>query len=1641
MIKYRGAGGKGGGRAAVEGENTLRSTQEAEVIELLSEGPIVGFVNPDGISLVGGNELQSIYLNNIPIQNSNGTFNFQNTELDFDYRLGTQVQAPLNGYADSGQRTTFKSDNNSEIKNVFPNGISQIVSNSDLQTRGIEIIIGVSQFFQQSKKKGDTVATTVEFEIWLKEGPNGSFYKVQDAEITGKTTTKFQKPYLIYVDGTAPQYTVQVRRTTPDRINEIDPDFAYQDAIYLEAYTIIRSQSLNYPNSAVCRLRIKSDQFSAIPSRAYLIRGKLIKVPSNYNPNLPHNRFVGVWDGTFKLEWTDNPAWIFYDLVTNKIYGLGDYLTEADTNKWALYEIGKYCDEPVPDGFGSLEKRFACNIWITTAEDAFRMLYNLASAFRGMHYWAAAQLQVHADAPRSAVHTFTQANVVGEFNYSGTSLKSRHTVAHVVWNDPEDFFKQKVEYVELQDMVAQWGVIPADVVGFGCTSRGQAHRLGKWLLFTENYETETVTFQASLDSAIVLPGDVFEVADAPRHQQRYGGRIGNISSNIITLDGPVPNGPCTLAVLVEDSGNVTRENAPKLLKITGSVTGGTTFTASSSVVGTAVNQIWTLESTTYKKELYRAISIEESEGLFTVSGLEYWPDKYNFVEQNLQLQPKQGNTTNPGTGNVGVSLDTPVLEGNWYVEYLYYSAPGQVSTGVTVSWAGNSPKYKFYYRKAGEPIPSRPGFVVTDRWEYVETETTSVDIKPIEPYEYEVRIVGVNSAGTESQECTGTMLILGKLAPPSDVVSITIEETLGGLKTTWPGIEDLDLKGYQVRRFKGVSPTWEAATTIAEIIIDTSLLDSEVLEADMYTYYVKAIDTSGNESVNPASTTWQVGGPSDNITNLTAYGITNAVELYWLNPTNADINIKHVEILINMNNDYDTAWLDGTTTGEYYKIQIPVPLDTWYFWVRVLDRNGNYLSTVGPVSAAALEQQYKNATIHLFQWGTAVPLKPTGTQVYTWETGNLTPYSGGNGWSASIGVNPGIPLIKLWVAAVDITAEEGVPTTTVDWSNALVSVYSTETGQEGDFIQTAPIKVFRQELTTPSGPTGTSTYTWSSGNFADPSGWSKTLGSPIPGMTIYSANILLQDSKAASTTTINWVQAMIQVEGYNGLDGAPGDPGSPGNPGAQGASYRIGFARFSNVSPVQGTVTTSGGSSFPTSGQSNSAWGMSTAWVANDPNPSSTNSLFQIDGIYNPVTAETIWTTPYISSLKVGTLSAITVNTGNLSVTGNLQANTFDFNQFTGVWSAGSGMKLYSSGWFGVGNQNHYTTIYSTGLRIKGNLTLGDGSNLRYLVSDGTQTVNSGVFSGIHMTKLNPVANTVLLTGVNTRDDSAVAWFHKGIPGTQNFNYRASGGHALSGSFSPRENVYNYALAYMGNLGSGFRYAAVYGGGYASYGDYAAGSAYAKAGLFERSYTYSDTAAQAYSRIELSTNDTGMRVGVTQVANSSIATFARYSGAIPFEPMTAPNPATRGTSYIVLGTSSYAIDTGGYIHDIRSGGTFAGGDFNVPGSTIQIGSSGIFLQNTSDVRLKDIVGYVTYGLEELKQITPIKYTWKDKELRGSDVSLGFSAQQLKNILPEVIQDNGEQLIMKDYQLLPVLVNAIKELEAQVAELRKRLDNA
>jgi predicted phage tail protein len=601
-----------------EQADNLRSVAFANVIDLVCEGEIEGLVDGE----------KSIYLDEVAVQNADGSFNFD----DFTYTAkngtnnqGTQAeQVGIQSISELGSVTENEVTVNAEVKQTT--SIVRSITDSDVNS--VRIKITVPTLLSQNNETGDLSGTSVEIAIDLQIDGGGYVEKIRDT-INGKTTSQYQRDYVIAFGEVSGTKDIRVRRITADS-NSV----YLNNKTYFSSYTEIVNTFMRYPNSAYVKTRFDSSQFSNLPSRAYLMKLLKIQVPSNYNPTT--RAYSGVWDGTFQTAWTDNPAWVFYDLLTNSRYGLGEYISASQVDKWALYEISQYCDELVDDGFGGTEPRFTCNCYLQTRDEAYRVLQNLASVFNSMVFWEGGTITVSQDKPSDPVYQYTTANVInGMFNYQGVSAKARHTVALVTWNDPDDFYRQKVEYVEDTDGIARYGVIETEIVAFGCTSRGQANRAGRWLLYTELNETETVTFATGIEGAVVRPGQIVQIADPLRAGERLGGRIGAVTSSSVTVDQTFGRDIVgwTLSVMLPDQTisehTITAQNS-NVLSITPSFS-----------TQPQVNSIWVVRSSVIDTQLFRVIScVEDEQGNNTITALAYNENKFDAVEDGLTLQTR-----------------------------------------------------------------------------------------------------------------------------------------------------------------------------------------------------------------------------------------------------------------------------------------------------------------------------------------------------------------------------------------------------------------------------------------------------------------------------------------------------------------------------------------------------------------------------------------------------------------------------------------------------------------------------------------------------------------------------------------------------------------------------------------------------------------------------------------------------------------------------------------------------------------------------------------------------------------------------------------------------------------------------------------
>ena len=604
-------GGKsqGSARTPHEAPDSLRSSQRLRAIGLISLGPIKG----------PANKWKSTYFDNTPIQNANGvddndesSFNFKNTEIA--YTLGTQDQMPLQGFEMSESEVSV----GAEIKNVTP--VTRTVIDPDV-TR-LRITCGVSALFSQNDN-GDTEGTSVSLEILI----NGLPRAVKN--ISGKSSSRFYRSYII--DNLPPKpFTITVKRLTADSKSQ-----RLQNGTHWVSYTEIIDTKLSYPNMALIGIKTDSRYNPNFPNVNLLLYGRLVKVPSTYNPET-RTYAPGIWRGDWKEEWTDNPAWIFYDLVTNSLAGLGKRIGEYGLDKFQLYQIAKYCDELVDDGYGGKEPRMVSNLWITEQRDAYNVLSDMASVFRSIAVWNGTQFSAIQDRTSDPVCLYTQSNVVdGKFSRQFAAGKTIFTAVEVEYADERNFYQKAVEYVADDLMIARYGYNVKKITAYGCTSRGQAHRYGKWVLETSRLEQCTITFVVGRQGLLHLPGDIIEIADNDFAGKTLGGRVVAINGKTVTLDQPVEiTGNSYLSYLNDEMQLV------KIKIINADNTNKSVVTLETNPVGLNVMDDWVLKTPQVSTQLYRALGITENDdGSYTITALQHEPQKEAIVDGSASFVP------------------------------------------------------------------------------------------------------------------------------------------------------------------------------------------------------------------------------------------------------------------------------------------------------------------------------------------------------------------------------------------------------------------------------------------------------------------------------------------------------------------------------------------------------------------------------------------------------------------------------------------------------------------------------------------------------------------------------------------------------------------------------------------------------------------------------------------------------------------------------------------------------------------------------------------------------------------------------------------------------------------------------------------
>jgi len=929
----------------------LQSTEFVRVVDVISEGEIGGLVDGD----------KSIYLNETPVRSSTGVLNFQN--VSYQERVGTQSQTYATGFSDVETETTVST----RIENGTP--VIRSISNADINA--VNIKLSVPSLLYQDQETGETRGNSVAFKIEL-QANGGGYTTIFDTKITGKTQSKYQRSYRVPLTGSAP-WDIKVTRLSSDSVQLYDQRF-----LDFDSYTSIIEAKLTYPNTAYVALKVDASQFSSVPKRSYHVKLLKIKIPSNATVRTDGSLiYTGSWDGTFQAtkQWCADPAWCLYDLVTSERFGLGTYISESLVDKWALYSISNYCSELIDDGNGGLEPRFSISVYFQEQQEAHRIIQDLCTIFRGMSFWSAGGLTFTQDAPADPVYLYTQANVIdGSFSYSGSSQKARHTVAVVAWNDPADLYKQKIEYVEDEAAIAQYGIIKLQVNPIGCTSRGQANRVGRWILYTEQNESEIVSFKTGIEAAIARPGNIIKIADANRSGARMGGRISAATSSTLTIDSDPTTSLAGYTLYVVLPSGVIEEktvlsNSGRVLTISG------TFSTTPNI-----QSIWGLSTSTIEAQTFRVLSVSEAkDGLFEISAIKYDENKFASVENEMILPPRVFST-------LTIIPDAPInLE---VTEGLFNTISG-VRAKAILSWerASNVTSYIVKYQK-DEDNSINLGEVFTN----------TIDVLDVSSGIYTFQVASVNSLGNVSPFSSITQTLYGKTAPPADVLNFSLIPNANVSLLTWTQSVDLDvlIGGYvRIRHTPNLTlQSWSNAIDVTAALPGNSTSANVPLLNG--TYLIKFVDSSGNESVNA----------SQIVTTVPENLVYNVVDLQQEDPTfsGAKTDVVFIADLNGITLDTGTLVDDMGLIDDLSSFDFSgdVALMGTYYFTNTVDLGAVYPSRLTAnirVSAFDIGQLIDAMTLDIDSWTTIDGDEISGTNAQLYMRTTLDDPSGSPTWS------------------------------------------------------------------------------------------------------------------------------------------------------------------------------------------------------------------------------------------------------------------------------------------------------------------------------------------------------------------------------------------------------------------------------------------------------------------------------------------------------------------------------------------------------------------------------------------------------------------------------------------------------------------
>ena len=728
-------GGSSSSRTPVEQPDDLQSIAKAKLLIALGEGEFGG-------GLTG----QSIFLDGTPLLNSDGSSNFSGVAWEF--RAGTQAQSYIQGLPGTENEITV----GTEVKST----VAWTHTFTNTQLSAIRLRLKWPSLFRQ-KDDGDLVGYSVNYTVEL-QTDGGAFQTVIDTAVTGKTTSGYERSHRIDLPKAGSTWTIRLRKTTADANSA-----KIGDSMTIQSYTEVIDAKLRYPNTALLYIEFDSSQFNgSIPQVSCEPQGRVIRVPDTYDPVT--RTYSGTWTGSFKWAWSDNPAWVFYDLVVTDRFGLGNRLTAANIDKWELYQVAQYCDQMVPDGKGGsgTEPRYICNVYVQSRNDAYTVLRDFAAIFRGMTYWGGNQIVALADMPRDIDYSYTRANVIdGQFSYSSSTTKTRYTTALVSWSDPDNAYADAMEPVFEQDLVTRYGFNQLELTAIGCTRQSEANRKGRWGILTNNKD-RVITFGVGLDGMIPQPGYIIAVADEMLSGKVTGGRISSVNGRAITLDRApdavaggrlilnLPSGAAQTRTIQSVSGKV--------------VTVTTTYSETPEA-----ESVWVVESNELYAQQYRVLSVaDNNDNTFTISASYHDPDKYARIDTGAIIDERPISVIPPGHQSAPANIQI----GSYSV----------VNQGISVqtmraTWdaTANAIAYEAQWRRNDGNWVNVP-----------RSSTTSFEVPGIYAGRYLVRVRAINAAEISSGWGYSVEVTLtGKEGNPPKPVGFTATGINWGIQLNW----------------------------------------------------------------------------------------------------------------------------------------------------------------------------------------------------------------------------------------------------------------------------------------------------------------------------------------------------------------------------------------------------------------------------------------------------------------------------------------------------------------------------------------------------------------------------------------------------------------------------------------------------------------------------------------------------------------------------------------------------------------------------------------------------------------------------------------------------------------------------------------